>query len=478
MTTTDAPAPDMKPVLKVSPSGDRVHLGRLASWVSQEVDAKVDPSRLSFASLRRMDNDPVTYLGERAITALVRKPDLYHVVSPTGSKKLVAETEAWLWPLMTKRLLGIIARSFVYGAIPYVLDWSDGINLVVRDPIEGGGTRKRTLSDFRRYVEAREQYPSDVEIQVDKRGDMTSLVVLSTGQTFDPGRGRVVVWDRQFGEWTGQSARRRAWPSFAKGRIFELLQARYLERTVHTPLIIRAPGKDVRSDGSSTDVPVGDYIAEQIANLIGGGYMTLPNDMNKDGTKYDFDFTPLELPERSEVFERSLDRFDGRVLAAYLVPPAMSMLDEGTAGGAASRVLRDLFATFVEELLGSAARELTEVVALVHEQNHGPDEPPCEVQANQIPEKVQQQYLNVLAQVGEAGRLGERVDVDQLLDYLGVPRRPDSPQDGSTSPPGPGPVGRPRDPTGAREQRRQDAATDQGAQDTGAPRDGNGDPLP
>lgn len=473
---TTIPKPSLRPFVDLPQ--DRQTLNRVASWVSREIDAKVDPDCLTFTQLRRMDTDPIVYLAERAITALIRKPDLFHVTHPLGKKKLKAEAEEWLWPLMIKGpLLSIIARSFVYGAIPYVLDLGND-DFVVRVPTSNGKkTRQQTLPAYWRYVAAHELRPDRVTFDTDSANRLTRLVDARTGEAYDSGRSRIVVWDRQFGEWTGQGARRRAFKPYAKGQVFDLLQARYLERTVHTPLLIRAPGKSVDPEGED-DISVGDYIATQLEQLMGGGFLVLPNDGWKDG-KYEYDAVPLELPERSEVFDRALNRFDAHVFAAYLVPPAMSQIDDAIGGGAA-RVVQQLFSTFVEGLVLHAACELSGLVDIVHRLNHDPKKVlPCEVGANEIPDKVQKLYLDVLGRVGEAAQLGERVDVDQLLDYMGVPRKDGEP----TAPPpvdgggGGGDVGRPRSPTGDREKRREDARTPEGEEDTGAPRDENGEPT-
>lgn len=446
-------------------TAEKVSVDRLALWASHEVDAKVDPWCLPFSALRRMDTDPIVYLAERAITALIRKPDLYHVWHPLGDKALVSEAEEWLWSLFGRGLLDVLARSFVYGAVPYVLDTDDG-DLIVRVPSSSAtGSRKRTLPGYWRYVGVNELRPDRVQVEVDKHNALVALTDLSTGNVYDAGVARVAVWDRQFGEWTGQAARRRAWPAWAKSRIFETLQARYLERTVHTPLIIYAPGEDVRPDGATEDIPVGEFIAEQLSELVGGGYMNLPSDETSGG-KRKYEAVPLELPERSDVWERALDRFDSQKLAAYLVPPAMSMIDDAIGGGAA-RVLRDLFSTFVEGLVGHVATELTGLVQTVHAMNHNKRTVmACEVKANEIPEKVQKLYLDVLGKVGEASRLGERVDVNALLDHMGVPRLLDSPEGGAPGGGERGP-GRPRDPMGQREERREDARTPEGEEDTG-----------
>jgi len=449
----------------------------MASWVSQVIDAKADPGCLSFLALRGMDTDPIVYLAERSITALIRKPDLFHVKHPLGNKALVAEAEEWLWPLMLNGpILSILARSFIYGAIPYVLDLGND-EFVVRVPPAQGETNSttRTIPGYWRYVDAHELRPDRVTFDADASNRLTRLVDVTTGLAYDAGRSRIAIWDRQFGEWAGQGARRRAWKPYAKGTIFDMLQAKYLERTVHTPLLIRAPGKDVGPTGED-DMSVGDFIAAQMETLMGGGYLPLPNDGWKDG-RYEYEVVPLELPERSEVFERALNRFDSQVFAAYCVPPAMAQIDDAIGGGAA-RVLQQLFSTFVEGLACHAAHELSGLVAIVHGLNYDTKKVLApEVGANEIPDKVQKLYLDVLAKIGDAAQLGERVDVDQLLDYMGVPRKDGAPKEPMPAGSGGPGAGRPREPMGKREERREDAATPEGQEDTGAPRDEDGAPI-
>lgn len=378
------------------------------------------------------------------------------------------ETEEWLWPLLPD-LLGAIARSFVYGSIPFVMDWTVE-DLRIQVPTrDGRGVRNKSLPGHVHYSRAHELRPDCVEVRVDDSNELTSLI--HEGQAYGPGRAFVAIWDRQFGEWSGQGARRRAWAWYAKSLIFDLLQARYLERSVHAPILSWAPGGKLNlQEESEPEISPVELVSLLVSRLRGGGVMTLPSDRDAEGNRL-YEVEALELPDRSQVFEAALNRFDGKKLAAYLVPPGITGFAE-SGGGAASRVLRDMFSTFVEGLVGHAATTLTKLVACVHEQNHNPSRvPAAEVRAGEIPEKVSKLYLEVLKAVGEGARLGERVDVNSLLDHLGVPVRTDAPMEGG-GPGGGGPGrGRPRDATGAREERREDARTDEGADDTGASRE-------
>jgi hypothetical protein len=439
-------------------------LNWIASRVEQEVDARIDPLLAPLSVLRRMDRDPVVYLAEWAITALPRKPDLYHVSHPGGDKKLEAEVEEWLWPLLPK-LLPMICRAFVYGVDAYAFDWVNE-DLIFFVDGKGKKPRKRTLKDHWHYSDSHEVFPDRVEALYDNNDKYLGMIDHETGKRYDAGRSQVSIWDQQYGEIQGQAARRRALAAVLKSEIFDLLKSRYLERTVHVPTIVYASEEDIeRSQGDTDEISLGDFIAEQMAELYGGGFMSLPSNRDENGN-LKIEAVPHELPERSDVFDRALNRFDAQKLAAYLVPPATVMLEEGLGGGA-SRVLKELFSTFVEALATFVANELTKVVERVHATNHPADSVPPEVKTNEIPEKAQKRYLQVLAAIGDAAELGRRVDVDGLLDQLGVPRGGDAPgqQPGQQQPGTPGPD---RDPQSDRQRRRDDAVTDQGEEDTGA----------
>lgn len=451
-------------------SVERRSLEQWSSYISSEVDATCDPLALSLAHLRRMDADPIVYLAEQAITGIMRRPDLYHVASPTGNKSHEAEVYEWLWPLLPQ-LLPVIARSFLFGAAPYVLDIGRE-DLVFVVPGKSGKPRQKTIERHVHYAGVNELWPGNVSVDVDRGGKVVRLHDAETGLSYGAGLARLVLWDDQYGELKGQAARRRAWSPFAKGRIFELLQARYLERTVHTPLLVYGTGQSVPVDEDSPDelVPLDEYVQDQLEELYGGGSLNMPSDRDANGNRT-FEVEPLELPERSEVWDRALNRFDGQKLAAYLVPPGMTGIEDSLGGGSA-RVVKDLFSTFVERLVEHAAAELTCVVETVHLLNHkAKDGPAPECKASPIPDKKAKTYLEVFRTIASSSDVGARVDGEALLKALDVPTHSGEVPQGRSGD-GSKPRGRPRDATGAREERREDGRTDEAGDDTGAPEGG------
>ena len=116
-----------------------------------------------------------------------------------------------------------------------------------------------------------------------------------------------------------------------------------------------------------------------------------------------------------------------------------------------------------------AATSLTGIVATVHAVNHDARRvPPPEILAVEVPAAARKLYLEVLRLVG-ASRNGESpadwVDGPALLDQLGVPiRTAPARADGQEQ----RSAWAPRDTTGEREERREDARTPEGEDATGA----------
>ena len=135
-------------------------------WVNSQLGQGVDPGAVPLEALRAMGTHPVVYLAERAITGVIRRPNLYYVSHP--EKRVVKETEEWLWPLLPT-VLGVAARAFVYGAAPVIFNW--GVeDLRVQVPRSSGdGTRNRTLAQHTHYVSAHEVWPGEVEVEVERR---------------------------------------------------------------------------------------------------------------------------------------------------------------------------------------------------------------------------------------------------------------------------------------------------------------------
>jgi hypothetical protein len=440
------------------------HSQGFEGWVTTQLSHTTDPRLVPLSALQAMGTHPIIYLAERTLGGIVRRPELYYVRH--ADKRVVKETEEWLWPLLPT-VLAAAARAFAYGSVPVVFNWTRE-DLKVRVPREAGGERGRTLVAHTHYASAHELWPGDVEVEA--RDD--ELVALRhAGRTYKADRAHVFRWDAEFGSWLGQGARRRAWRDYCKSLVVDLLQAQYLERSVDSPRVAWAPAGTQRVDGA--EIPNGHYVNQLLAALRGSGSVTFPSTRDPNGNKrYELDV--LNLPDRKDVWEQALNRHDAGILKAYLVPPSLAGVDDLAAAGA--RVLDGMLREFIQDLAQFAADNLTEIVAIVHAANHDPVKvPPPEVMAYEVPAAARKLYLEVLRLISAANR-GEApadwVDVPALLDQLGVPLRTAPVASGPTEETGQDQRGRPRDMAGDRQERREDARTDQGEDSTGASGEG------
>jgi len=397
-----------------------------------------NPARVPLAYLQAMDDHPIVYLAERTLTGVIRRPDLYYVAHTDPA--IVKETEEWLWPLLPS-LLGSIARAYAFGAVPVVCNWvcEDLAHDELRWP------------DHVHYSSAHELWPEDVEVET--KND--ALVALRyDGKRYLAERAHVFVWDFAFGSWRGRSARRRAWSDYCRSLATELLQLRYLERSVDSPRVGYAPGGFVATGG--TEVNAIDHMNQLLGALQGSDAVTFPSERDEKGNLI-YDVRLLDAPDRQTVWERSLSRFDAGILRAYLVPPRLAGLEEIAATGA--RTLDGMLKEFIQDLAQFAADQLTQLVAKVHRHNHPESRvPPPEIKAYEVPASVRKLYLEVLRLVSAAKREespADWVDVPSLLDQLGVPLRRE-PLKGSSS----APTGRPPDLTGGRQERREAARSE------------------
>ena len=404
-----------------------------------------NPARVPLAALRAMDSHPIVYLAERTVTGVVRRPDLYYVSHPDPT--VVKETEEWLWPLLPS-VLGSVARAYAFGCVPVVFNWTS----------EDLAHEDQRWPNHVHYVSAHELWLDDVEVE---REDDRLVALLHGGRRYLADRTQVFVWDASFGSWRGQPARRRAWGDYCRSLTTELLHLRYLERSVDSPRIGYAPGGFVSLAGS--DVDAIDHMNKLLVALQGSGAVTFPAERDDKGNRV-YEVSPLNLPDRQAVWDRSLNRFDAGILRAYLVPPRLSGLEEIAAAGA--RTLDGMLKEFIQDLAQFGANELTELVAKVHRKNHREDHvPPPEIKAYEVPASVRKLYLEILRLVSAAKREdapADWVDVPALLDQLGVPLRSEPLRSPSHSPPG-----RPRDLVGDREERREQAATESGEDSVG-----------
>lgn len=440
-----------------SGAGGAVHT--LERWVDHQVTAKTRADLIPNYVLRRMGCHPMVYLAEYAITGLARRPNLFHV--KTSDDLARAETEEWLWRLLPC-LVPQILRAYVYGTCPIVLNWRVG-PFMFEGPSKGkSDTRKYTRSEFVYPVSSNDLWLDDVGVV---SSDGRTFEGIEQGDTrYPPGRSMLAIWDRQFGSWIGESARRRAASPWLKSLIFELLQARYLERSVDPPRVIKAPAGTVK-DSKGNEISVQKLVRSIFASLRNAGVASLPSELGPD-EKPRYDVEVLDLPDRSDVWLHALNRFDEQILTAYLVPPGITGVD---MSGGGARVTENLFGAFLESMLEFVAGELTQLVEWCWEKNHTTGAPP-EVMPNRLPERQQKLLLEVLKLVG-GDRVGSVVDVNALAGQLDLALLPDSEQRQRAEGDSSRPPGRPRDATGEREKRREDAESPEGQEDTGAPRE-------
>ncbi len=446
-----APAvPDLAPFVRANLSLGSLQgtVNVLEGWALEQAMRGVDPRTVPLSALQSMGTHPIVYLAERAIGGIVRRPDLYYVRH--SDKRVVRETEAWLWPLLPRLLAGA-ARAFAYGAVPVVLDWTRE-DLRIEVPRDAGGVRNKTLFAHTHFAAAHELWPGDVEIEVE--GD--ELVALRyADRRWAADRVCLYVWDPEFGGWTGQGARRRAWRDYLSSLLVGLLHTRYLDRSVDSPRVMWAPQGTYTVEGR--EVSILEYVVGLLQTLKGSGAVSFPSARDAGGNKR-FELETLDLPDRKDVWEQALNRFDGGILKAYLVPPSLAGVEDLAATGA--KILDGMLKEFIQDLAQFAANHLTALVKTVHAVNHDPQRvAPPEVLAYEVPAAIRKLYLEVLRLVGAANR-GESpsawVDVPALLDQLGVPIRTAPLEDAE---PAGVPPGRPPDLTGERQERREDART-------------------
>lgn len=449
----------------------------LEPFARGRLDHKVDPRLVPFSALRTMGTHPMVYLAERSITGMLRRTELYSISHP--DPRVVAETDGWLRPLLPV-LLGAAARAFAYGSVPVVFDWGMQ-TLRVEVDLPGANDPTVTFPSHTHYTRAYEIAPVEVSLDLEPNGELRAVGTISG--VFPANRAHVFVWDGEFGEWAGQGARRRAWRDYVKSIVVDVLQARYLERSVDSPRKAFAPVGKSKGKGETAEEENVKRIGRLVTALIGSGVIALPDDRDDLGNRR-WDVETLDLPDRSSVWTSALNRYDGRILLAYLVSPSLAGLEDMSAS--AGRVLEGMLSEFIQDLVEWVAENLTKIVEIVHCVNHDPRLVPAPVvKGGDVPAAVRKTLLEVLklAVQVRGGTALAALDVDRILDTIGAPTRPPSveptPSPGgapapSEAPPGPParPPGRPRDATSAREARREGARTPEGEEATGAPAEG------
>lgn len=442
----------------------------LLQVLSGEIGSATRPEQVPLETLGAMGWDPVIYLGEAAASAPVKDPSVYFVEH--GDPSVVAETEAWLWRLLPA-VLDPIARSLAYGAIPYVLDWTvEDLTITVQK--EGAAPRNRNLREHVHYKSVHEIWPGDAEILADN-DDVAAIRY--NGRDYGPDRAFVAIRDRQFGRWLGQGSRRRAYRAWFDDLMITLWECRWLERSVDPPRIGFAPQGVIKIDGQ-------EFLATQILSdvvmaLKNGDAGSLPSTRDEKGNPL-WDVKPMDLPDRSEVWRKACTARDAKKLLASLCPPSTVGAEDATFAGA--RIPGEFFVEFVESNCRFAAAELTKLVEVVHRVNarSGSSSPP-EIRARQLPQAKRKLLLEVYKAAAAAEQSlggGKFVTLAELvsptiLDELGVPRRQTNEAARDKAAPPPGPIGRPSEPTGGRQDRRDSAVTPEGQDANGSPAAGS-----
>lgn len=450
----------------------------IANHVLAQQAYGLDPDAVPFSVLRAVGRHPVCYLAQRTLTGIVRRPDLYSVDHDDPAIK--AETEAWLWPLLPD-LAAAFARAFVYGSSAVALDWERG-PLRFRVPAaDGRSSRRRTAKDFTRYVRVRPYRNDSVTLFLNRDNDVVGLRATDplggVGGDFAGDRAAVFVWDAEPEQpFAGQGALRRAWAPLLDEALTRWMQNQSLERHTSPPRIGYAPvGKTDLGDGAGPQNNV-DILAQQMVALAGGGVVALPSSRDASG-QLQWTIQLLETSSTpAETFDRAIGRCEARILMAFLLIPGLGGLDELAA--AASKPLHGNLQEFIEDLGEGLAHHLNEIVARVHRKNHADVEPPRIVVGDVGKASARKTLLTLLqlATQAPAGEIAHRLNVPASLERVGAPIRDEAPTDllataaaaGQKAPPG-----RPEAPAGDRQQRREDAITDDGEEAVGAPGEGD-----
>lgn len=451
----------------VAGSYGRYSLGLEVHTIAQ-LGYGLDPRTVPVSALQLMTTLPPVYMAIRTISGIIRRADLFSVKH--GNPKIVAEVEAWLWRLLP-RLLGGAARGFIYGSVVVILDW-ERATLRIMVPKEGAAPRAKTLVDHTHFSAAYEIHPDETTFNLDPAGEIVSVNTL--GGTYSKDRAVAWIWDSEFGDVQGQGALRRAWRSYCEWLIVSLLRDKFLERSVDAPRVAFAPDGKVTVGGVEWEIPA--YVGHLLDELRGSGSLTLPSVRDGGGNlKYDVKLLDVNAAA-ADVFDKALDRCEASIFLACLVAPTLGGGLEEASGGA-GRTLDGMLREHIEDLANFAAQGLTDLVQTVHRANYDPAKvDPPEIVATdvgkQAARKIYQEVLR-LANSASRGEISMRTDIPRLLDKLGIPLR-DAPMDPFAEPspgagpdPGSSPPGRPSDPMGQRQDRRDDAATDQGEHDTG-----------
>lgn len=428
----------------------------------------MDPRTVPVSALQLMNTCPAVYFARRTITGIIRRPDLYTVKH--DDPKVVAETEAWLWPLLPRLLSGAVA-GFDYGSVVCVLDW-ERRTMRIEVPTSDDPSKKRnkTLVDHTHFAKAYEVHPDETQWELDAAGE---IVAAQAGTNrYNADRIAPWIWDPELGEVCGQGAKRRAWRSYCEWLINTLLRDKFLERAVDAPKIAYTPSGKTTVDGVEWEIP--DYVVNLLMEVRGAGIVPLPGvreDAGKGERKYAVEKLDVNAGA-ADTFDEALNRNEADIFIAYLVSPTMSGgLDD--VGGAASKTLDGMLREHIEDIACYVASGLTRLVEIVHRANYDPDKvAPPEVAYTDVGKAAARKTMLAVLQLANQAARGEvalRTNMPALLDKMGIPLRepPLDPFDPATDPSAGGAPGPGRDPNGDREGRREDAETESGEEDTG-----------
>lgn len=432
----------------------------------------IDPDFAPISMLSKMGRHPTVYLAERRISGIMRRPDLYSVTHADAAMK--AEVEAWLWPLLP-RVLQAAARAFALGSSALVFDWSVRDLRLQVPTADGLKTRLRTLRDHVHYGTVHEVPNDIVKLDVDGAYDLKALNVWQVA--FDPDRVHVWVWDPEpRNPWLGQGARRRAWADYCELLILSFMRTKYLEKNVDLPRVGYCPPGETKTTPDGPPVSNASIMQAILFGSRNGAAIVLPDTRDEKGNRR-WEASILPGPNGAgDEFTRAIEMAEARIAMSYLVAPSMGGLEDPASGGA-GRALEGAVYEFVEDLAIWVAQGLTAIVEQVHRMNYGEDTPAPSVEVTDVGKAGARKLLLAALQIApQAGlEIARRMDVPKVLDRVGVPLREEVPADVAAAtqvpvePVAKGKAGRPRDLTGDREQRREDAATEDGADAVGAP---------
>lgn len=437
-------------------SGGGNHLSdALVAMVRSVVNEGTDPRFVPESALERMNYHPAVYLAQRVVTGIIRRKDLYSVDHKDPAKR--KEVEEWLWPLLP-RVLQAAARAFVYGARGVVFNWTRETIRFDVPTKDGKKTRSKSLPGHTHYSSAHTIRRSHFEVEF--AGDELESLHYN-GESYGPDRAFVFVWDPEDeADTRGNGASRRAWRDYCEEAIICQLEAAYLERSVDSPRVAFAPSGSIESpDGTKQTIP--DFVTSLLMALNGGGAVTFPQKFDKDGNKL-YELATLDLPDREGVWSEAIRRREARIFMAYL-----ALMGDGAA--ASAKTLDGLLKEIVQDIAEWVSELLTEIVATVHARNYTAEEPPPGIVATDVGKASAKKILAEVLRMVSGDELARWVDVSKALDRLGVPVH-ESPQEQESQ----DPLGRPKDLSGDRDERRDDAITEEGEDATGA--EGEGEP--